>query len=458
MNYMRNKFTALQQKLNANHKKIISNIVWLIFDRTLSAGVSFFMGIWLARYLGVEQYGTFRYVIAFAYIFSPLGTLGTRGIITRDLVENPSSKNELLGTTSIMRLIGGFCAASLAIGSTLIIEKENTSIWLLVAIISSTFFFQPLTVVEQWFESRVESKYIVYSRNLTLVFLSTLRIVFIINKAPLIIFIILLALDAIFYSLTLLLIYQIKYQNIQLWKVKFNQVKYLLKESFPLLLTGIMVTLYLKIDQVMLGQMADKKTVGIYAVAATLSEIWYMIPVAFTSSLFPAIVNSKKLSTEAYEKRLQNFYDLMALLAYIIIIVFVSISHDLIVTAYGQEYAPAVNILSIYILNCLFTFLGIAQSAWIISEGLQEFNFYATATGAVINIFLNLILIPKFQGIGAALATLVSYAFASYFIFLLIPQTRKNAILMTKAILLPTRIPKYVFRKNNIFKKNYHEK
>jgi len=441
---MLNKLATLKQRFSSNKSKIISNVAWLLVDRALCTGVSFLISIWLAHYLGPEQFGTLRYVIAFVFLFSPIATLGMTSVVTKDLVEHPSLKNEILGTACVLRLIFGFSSAALSIISILFFAPKEPFIWLMIAITSSTYLFQPLMALEQWFESQVDSKQIVLARNLTLLIITILKIALITYKAPLIAFVYLLVLEAVIYGFTLLLAYRLKNKDIHQWVIKLSRAKILIKESWPLLLTGIAATLYLKIDQVMLGQMADKKSVGVYAVAATLSEIWFVIPMAFTSSLFPSIIKSKKLSKEEYEKRLQQFYDLMALLSYIILIFFLPISNYVIITAYGAEYAPAVNILYIYILNCIFSFQGFAQGAWIISEGLQKLNFYAAASGAAINITLNLVLIPHFQGLGAAIATLISYAFACYFAYWFFPETRGSAMLMTKAILLPFRLPSYL--------------
>lgn len=434
-------------KFSFHQSKIISNIAWLLVDRVLGTGMTFLMGVWLARYLNPEQYGTLRYVIAFVALFSPVASLGMSSIVTRDLVEKPSERNELLGSAFAVQFVSGFFAACLAIVSIIILTPKDSLLCLFVAIASSVYLFQPLTIVEQWFESRVESKFTILSRNISFFISIILKIILILNKAPLITLVIMLALEPIIYSLILTIYYNLNQQNLKKWLFKLDKAKYVIKETLPLLLTGLAVNIYLKIDQIMLGQMADKTVVGVYSVAASLSEIWFFIPIAFKSSLYPDIIKAKSLSIELYQKKLQKFYDLMALFAYCIVILFLPISRYLILSTYGSEYLPAVPILHIYIWNCIFAFQGIAQSAWLISEGLQKINFYSTACGALINILLNLILIPHFESLGAAIASLISYAFASYFCFLMFPRTRGNAILMTKALFLPFRLPKYLFSK-----------
>ncbi|RUS98506.1 O-unit flippase [Dulcicalothrix desertica PCC 7102] len=436
-------------KFSFHQSKIISNIAWILIDRVFSTGVTFIIGVWLARYLNPEQYGTLRYVIAFVALFSPVASLGMSSILTRDLVEKPSEQNKLLGSACGVQFISGTFAACLAIVSIRVLAPQDTLLCLFVAIASSIFLFQPLTIVEQWFESRVESRYTILSKNISFVLSTILKVILIIYKAPLITLIFLLAVEPIIYSFALISSYHFHKQSVKSWLFNLSKAKYLIQESMPLVLTGLAVSIYLKIDQIMLGLMADKTVVGVYAVAASLSEIWFFIPIAFKSSLYPDIIKSKNLSKEVYQERLQKFYDLMAVLAYCIVIIFIPISHYLILSTYGSEYLSAVPILHVYIWNCIFAFQGIAQSAWLISEGFQQINFYSTASGAIINVFLNLLLIPRFGSLGAAIASLISYAFASYFCFLIFPQTRGNAMLMTKALLIPIRLPAYLLAKSS---------
>lgn len=194
------------------------------------------------------------------------------------------------------------------------------------------------------------------------------------------------------------------------------------------------------IDQVMLGQMVGKKAVGTYSIAVNLSEMWYMVPAIFSASFYPSIIQLKNGDASLYKKRLQQYYDLMILISYCIIIIFIPISTVLIPFVYGVAYEPSVSILYVHILACPFRFIEIAQSTWLTSEGLQRFNFYASALGAVSNILLNLILIPPFEGVGSAIATLISYAGASYFFYLIFPETRGNSLLTTRSFFLPIRI------------------
>lgn len=441
---MIHKINSLFQDPRSNLHKVLSNIVWLFADRIFAIGVAFFISVWVARYLGPSELGILKYVNAFVFLFSPLATLGTEAVVIRELVENPSEKNEIIGTAFFLRVICGCSAALLAILVVFLIPSENQNIRLFVSISSSVFLFKSFAIIDDWFQSQVESKYTVFSKNITLAVLSTLKIGLILYRAPFILFICLPVVEAIVYSVLLVVFYSQRSRRSPLsWKFHLDRAKYIFQESLPLLFTGIAVSLYLMADQVMLGQLAGNKAVGVYSVAVSLSEMWYMIPGIFSSSLYPSVIRLKKADKSLYDKRLQQYYDLMALMAYGVIICVLPTAHFIINLLYGSEYAASIQILYVHLWTCLFTFIGIAQSTWLTSEGLQKQNFIATALGAVLNILLNLVLIPRFEGLGAAIATLISYAGASYFFYLFFPETRENTLLMTKALLLPFRLLQY---------------
>ena len=206
--------------------------------------------------------------------------------------------------------------------------------------------------------------------------------------------------------------------------------------------------IYMKIDKIMLGQMLDDKAVGIYSVAVLLSEAWYFIPMAVVSSVAPSIIEAKKISEKVYYDRLQKTFDLMAVLAYSIAIPLTFLSGWIILLLFGENFADAGPVLAIHIWAALFVFLGVARSPWILNEGLMKFAFVSTLVGAIVNVTLNLILIPYYNAAGAATATLVSQFVAAVFMLFILSKTRKVAFMMLKAILLLNFISQVIKKLN----------
>ena len=173
--------------------------------------------------------------------------------------------------------------------------------------------------------------------------------------------------------------------------------------------------IYMKIDHIMLGEILGSQAVGIYSAATRISEIWYFIPTAIASSISPAIFSAKKEGDEIlYYRRIQQLLRLLSIIAIVIAVPMSFLSGDIVTLLFGPEYSAAGSILVIHIWAAFFVFMGVGASSWFIAEGLTYLTFRRTLIGAVMNILLNFILIPMYGGVGAAIATVISQAFASF--------------------------------------------
>ena len=180
------------------------------------------------------------------------------------------------------------------------------------------------------------------------------------------------------------------------------------------MLSGLAVMLYMRIDQIMLAQMMGNREVGLYSAALRFSEIWYFIPMALVSSVMPSLTQAKSDSPEKYLQRLQQLFSNLVRLAYLIALPMTFSSSFLVTLLYGQAYAGAGAILAIHIWSAVFVFIGVGMYPWTVNEGLMKYSLFQTIVGAIVNICLNFFLIPRFGGVGAAIATLISQMIASF--------------------------------------------
>ncbi|GIT99341.1 flippase [Sulfurovum sp. TSL1] len=410
-----------------NHQgfmRYFKNTSWLFAEKILRMVVGLFVGIWVARYLGPEQFGLFSYAQSFVGLFTPIATLGLDGIVIRELVKDESKRDVLLGTAFVLKLIGAFgVLLFLAIAVNFTSNDHYTNI--LIFIIASATIFQSFNVIDMYFQSKVLSKYVVYANIITLFISTMIKIILLLNEAPLIAFAWVVMFDSFVLAMGFLYFYLHNHLFLKLWEFEKNVAFSLLKASWPLILSGIVVTIYMKIDQVMIKEMLDSHAVGQYAVAVRLSEAWYFIPMVMTSSLFPAIINAKKISEELYYVRLQKLYDLMVWMAVAIALPMTYLSDWVVNLLYGNQYNQAGSVLMIHIWAGVFTFLGVANAKWIISENLMINGMIRTTVGAIINVFLNYVLIQKMYIQGAAVATLISYFIANYFGLFFYSKTKR---------------------------------
>lgn len=393
--------------------KYFKNTSWLFGEKILRMVVGLFVGVWVARYLGPEQFGLFSYAQSFVSLFTAIAGLGLDSIIVRELVKDESKRDALLGTAFRLKLIGAlFVLIVLAIAVKLSDQDSLTT--LLIFIIASATVFQSFNVIDLYFQANVLSKYVVYANIISLLISSMVKIWLVINEAPLLYFAYSILFDSFVLIVGFLYFYRYKKLFVSRWFFDVKLARKLLKDSWSLILSGLVISIYMKVDQIMIKEMLNVEAVGQYAAAVRISEAWYFIPMVVASSLFPAIINAKQQSEALYYARLQKLYDLMVWMAIAIALPMTFLSDWVVNLLYGEQYNQAGSVLMIHIWAGVFVFLGVVFSKYLTNENLTRKSFYRTLLGAVINVILNISLITQYGIKGAAIATLLSQFAANY--------------------------------------------
>ena len=405
-------------------RRYFKNTGWMFFGQFISLLASFFVGAWLARYLGPSDFGIVNYAIAFVGLFAMVANLGIDFVLNRELVKHPERKDEYLGTSFPLKLLGGFFSVLIITILTFLIDFDPLT-RLLIIIFSSSLIFQASNVITAFFQARVEAKYNVKAQITAMIISSALKIAFILLNLNLIFLISVYALDFLWQGIGFFFVYKLKGFKISTWKFKFSLAKRLWLDSWPLMLANAAAFIYLRIDQVMIGHFLDQGSVGIYAAAVKFAEIWYFLPTVICASLFPAIVKAKSINYNFYIKRLKNFYGLMTLVALAVAIPTVILAPWAVPFIFGSAYTSSVPILQIYIWSSIGLYLGWAVSQYLINENKAKKLFYIHVFALIFNITLNIILIPRVGLPGAALTTLASYLILPTIILL---QQRRDLI------------------------------
>ena len=398
-----------------NLKKIAANIGWLSIDRIVRLGVGLIVGVWVARYLGPEQYGLFSYALAFAGLFGVLSTLGLDQIVIRDIVQNPANKDKIIGTAFVLRMAGGILATGAALIIMFIMRPGETLTLALVGIVAASMIFQSFDVIDFLFQAKVQSKYTVYAKNGAFLIMALVKVVLILTYAPLIAFALAGFAEITLGSCGLIVFYQRRVAHLRDWRVSFAQAKELLHVSWPLILSGLAITIYMKIDQVMLGNMVGEAEVGIYAAAVRISEVWYFIPMIITSSIYPSLAKLFQESEERFYDKLKQVMGYFFWGTLLISLIISAFSKQIIEILYGTAYARASGVLSIHIYAGIITSMGVVFSQKFILDGTTKISFYGTVVGALANVILNLWLLPLYGAYGAAIATVISYTIPMIF-------------------------------------------
>lgn len=412
-------------------KRYFANTSWLMAEKIFRVAIAFIVTVYMIRYLGPERFGILSYAMSFALLFSFIATFGLDEIVVRELVKDGTKRDELLGTVFYLKLIGAFFV--LAILYTAVHFTLNDSYTnLLIFIIAASTIFRSFNVIDLYLQSKVLSKYAVYAQFVSLTITSIIKLFLIWTQSSLLYFAIVFLLEDIILAIGLAIVYVSQKLDFFNWRVIPKLGVELLKDSWPLVLSGACVSIYMRIDQVMIKQMLNTVAVGQYAAAVKLSEACYFIPMIVCASLFPAIVNAKSRGRNIFYSRLQRLYSLMTWMAITIAVITTFVAKDVVIFLYGSEFSKASSVLSLHIWASVFVFLGVASDQYLIAENYTRISFLRTFIGMTVNVILNIILIPRYAINGAAIATVISYFIATFSI-LFIPKTNKQAITMLKS-------------------------
>jgi polysaccharide transporter, PST family len=421
--------------LSPGLRKIIGNTGWLMVDRMVRMGLGVFVGVWVARYLGPSQFGSLNFAVSFVALFATLTTFGVDNIILREIVLDASKAPEYLGTSFALRVCGSLLAPLLTIIAIRFIQPNDPFAVFLVSLLSVGLIFQAFDIIDTYFQSQVQARLTVWAKNSAFLLMAAARVVLIRLKAPLWTFAAAQVIELALGAAGLIVAYWWSGGRLARWRVSTKRAIDLLSQSWPVVLSGMAIMIYMRLDMVMLKVMQNDKAVGIYAAAIRVSEVWYFIPSAIVSSVSPAIMRVKG-NPSLYYERIGRLFSLMTLIAVVIGSAIAMGSHWIVRVLYSTAFEAAAPILAIHVWASVFVFLGVAQAPWDFSENLLKLGFYRTLSGALANVLLNLVLIPRYSGIGAAVATVASYALSAVFANAFSSATRPIFYMQMRSFLL----------------------
>ncbi len=425
-------------------QRLAAGVSWLVFERVVLLALNFFVNVWFVRYLGPERYGVYAYALSFVNLFGSLAALGIESIAVRELSRSEERAGDLLGSAMALRVLSGLASAALAVGLSLVVaDTADQRAAVSVAAIGLALQFP--TALDGWFQARILRRPTALVRLWSALGTAAAKGLFVLAALPLSAFLWLYVANHVVTGIGMLAAFRRHRPAALRLRAHGAAMKKLLAESWPMLVAGLSVTVYMKIDQVMLGEMQGSAAVGLYATAANLSELWYFLPMAVASSAFPVIVQAASAGDQAnLDKRMQLLYDGMVLLSYAIALPLAVLAVPITVAFFGETYTAAGEILAVHIWSFVFVALGSARARYLVARDMVRFSMVSTSLGALLNVVLNLLLIPRFSGVGAAWATLASYAFSGWISGLLVRdlwgQTRQE----TLALLLPFRLRSFL--------------
>jgi len=394
--------------------KYFKNTSWLFVEKILRMVVGLFVGIWVARYLGPEQFGFFSYAQSFVGLFTAIATLGLDGIVVRELVKDESRRDELIGTAFWLKVMGAMGVLSiLAIAVNFTSNDSYTN--MLVFIIASATIFQSFNVIDFYFQSKVLSKYVVYANIISLFVSSIVKIALILNEAPLESFAWVVLFDSFVLSVGFIYFYIKNNSTFSIKQLKFSRITALslLKDSWPLIIASTAVMMNQKVDQIMIKEFLGVIEVGYYAAAIRLVDVLILLPFIVAKSIFPSFIQSNENNKKRFNKKIVWSYRVFIISTLIGAILLHLVSEYLIIFLYGNEYYNSIEILQVYCFLLIFSAIGAVNMIYLRVNNLQTKAMNRQLSNVVLNIVLNYIFIPKYGVIAAAYTSLFSIIFTT---------------------------------------------
>lgn len=406
--------------LSDSQKKIVSNVTWSLGGKIVNMASALFVGILVARYLGPENYGIMNYVISYVALFSVFATFGLDNIEIRELSRQNDKKDTILGTCFSIRILFAVLAY-LGIVFSLSIYKTDRFTSLMILAYGLTLFTGTGNILRNYFTSIVQNKYIVKSEIFRTFIGAGIKILLLWLKAPLEYFIYAQLFDTVLVASGYYISYKSIVGSVRLWRFDKTIVGFILKESFPLVLSGAAVIIYQRIDQVMIGNMLNKTEVGYFATAGKFVDLIVFLPTVLVQTVTPILIRAKENHPETYEAKKKTFVSITTWTAIIMSLVVSMLAYWLITYTYGVKYAPAIPVLQIMAFKAVGMALSSSGGQIIIMERMQKWAFIRNVMGCVLCIVLNYLLIPKYGIIGSAAITIITVLFTGCFSNIFIP-------------------------------------
>ena len=389
-------------------KKIAKNSGIFIFGNIADTLFSLAISISLAKYFGQSGFGKLSFLATFFFFLGSMDNQWIAPILVRDMSRDANNSGRLIGNGLIIR----------ALISILAISIFWITIWIVnapVDIVKLAFFTSVAMLLTSFvssygtiFQVNLKMEYFVgftlLSRILTLVLIC----IIVIFKGNLFHFYLLSLIPSV------ILLFSVKYYAEKLvrptFKIDFKLWHKIFREAWPLALTAFFIFIYHRLDQIMLLYFKGIESLGLYSAAVKLTESFSVIPIALMISLLPVMSKYHETSQKNFDKMYQLSFKY--LLTFIIPVAFgASFFSDRIVSIfYGKDFLSSSPALRILIWSEVFVFMGVVNNSILISANKQKIDPLFTGASALVNIILNLILIPKYSYIGAAIASLIAYS------------------------------------------------
>ena len=402
-------------------RQILKNSFWLMTEQGWRIVAGVIVAALVARYLGPDKFGLINYAISIIAFLSGGVGLGLDTIVVRELSGMATGRDRILGSALILRIVAGLVAMVTAPLIVMLLQPDDRLAILLAAVMALTLPLQAIDTLELPFHSALKSRTAVAARSLGVLGTLSFRVLLLVTRADLLWFAAAFLVEKPIGAIILLRRLRETGERIGRWRFDRNIAGTLLRQGWPLMVSGLIIMVYMRSDQILITGMLGATANGLYSAAVRLVEQIFVVPVIFSRSLAP---KAMQLDEAAFMPYVRQVAVRMVWGGIVLAVLLVIGSDPLVRLLYGAQYAPAIPVLRLLSLNIVFLAYGAARSMIVLRFDLFKYDTLFISISAAANVGLNYLLIPRYGIEGAVVGSIVAQAGMLVLMPLLHPRTR----------------------------------
>jgi PST family polysaccharide transporter len=408
--------------LSGERRRILENFAWLISDRAGRVVVNLVVSVFVARSLGPTEFGMLSFATVLSGLFAVLSGLGLENVVVRDLARG--DERGAWKAAWRLRLGASVVAYVLTVAAAYAWRPDSPRLCGVVAIVAAGLLFTPADLFDAWFQSQGRMRPPAVARQLALWMAVAWRMVLVATDASLESFALANVAEAAAVALALRWTFKKEETPVAAPGQIGAQMRRLLREGWPLLASGVLVTITMQSDRLLLGHIRGDAELGIYVVASRFTEIFHILPVAVGAAAMPRLTTLYRDDQSRYWAFARGAVAAAALTGFAVGAVLAGIGPFILTTVFGSEYEGASDILAAHAWTLVFIFIVSLRSRLLVIEAGTRWVLAMSLLTAALNVAGNLLLIPRFGGVGAAWTAVGAWAFSALVAPLCFAHTR----------------------------------
>lgn len=410
---------------NTGIKTQFFNSSWLLATQGVRLVAGFFVGLWIARYLGPTQFGIYNYVTSYVLILSSLASFGTNEKIIVELSNSSSNYLSILNSAFYLRItISLFLTIALLLIS-FCFSSEN-EFFQYGPIVIPIVIFQSFDLIELFNRANVNEKKSAKVRIIQIIIASIIKLYLIKTKAPLVYFFYVFTFEYIIFAVFIYVSYCVsEAKNFLNLPPRRNEIFNIVKSSWPLMIMAVSSSILSRVDNILIGNYLSKHDVGVYSASSRIIELVTIVPNLIMAANYSTILKGKSLSREEYLKRFKIISKFLGLGSILVTFIIYINAEQVIRLLYGEKYNQSYELLKIHSVMILFLSMSHIGTYWYIAEDLGRLLMFKVIGAGVSSVVLDVVFIPRFGVVGVIYSSVITYILFYYVFDYWISKTRE---------------------------------